>query len=232
MNIKRSIAEGVAGWLMYEFRSFRGNLFEEKYLLTPISNVLSGVYKDRVISEFDHPILNAHKTWPGRPPQIDFVIKGQTNPVEIAVESKWYGNSPVKVEDILWDLIRLELLHKEYSSTCFFVLGGQKKRLEALFTSDRFQEPKQNGRKRPILRIKKERKQAVRLDNPPPSRAKLIKPRMQQYENVSMPTSIVTGYPDFYPLECRNSDFQVYVWEIQSFRNKPRFFPKNNQVYR
>jgi hypothetical protein len=32
MNIKRRLAEGVASWLKYEFNSYRGELFEEKYL--------------------------------------------------------------------------------------------------------------------------------------------------------------------------------------------------------
>ena len=231
MNIKRKIAEGVAGWLMYEYHSMRADLFDEKYLVTPISNILNGVFSNRVIAEYKHPILKTQTVGAGRPPQIDFVIT-KNQKIDIAIESKWYGNTPVKVSDIIWDLIRLELLHREYNATCYFVLGGKKKKLANLFESKRFQEPRENGRKRPILRIKKERKQSLRLDSPPEKRAKLILDKMKQYKEISMPSAIITGYPSFYPIDCRNSDHQVYVWEISSFKNKPRFYPRDNKNYK
>lgn len=231
MDVKRRLAEGVASWILYEYHSFRANLLEEKYLITPINSILSAIHKEYVNSEYNHPILCAHRCGPGRPPQIDFVIKNAHQQIIVAVESKWYGNSPVKVEDILWDLIRLELLSKEFNSKCFFILGGQKKRLNELFSSELFQEPRINGRKRPILRIKKEKKQAVRLDNPPPRRVNAIKDRMQQFKDILMPSAIATGYPNHYPLDCRNSDYQVYVWEVSTFKNKPRFYPRNNKLY-
>jgi hypothetical protein len=231
MDVKRRLSEGVASWILYEYHSFRANLIEEKYLITPINSILSGIYRSQVISEFTHPILEAHRMGVGRPPQIDFVIKNHQQKIEIAVESKWYGNSPVKVEDILWDLIRLELLSYEYETKCYFVIGGQKRRLRELFSSARFQEPKTKGSKRPILRLTKERKQSVRLDNPPPQRISLIKGKMQQYKDVLMPSSIITGYPSIYPDVCRNIDYQVYVWEISSYKNKPRFYPRENKNY-
>lgn len=232
MNVKRKISEGVAGWLMYEFHSMRADLFDEKYLVTPISNIISGVYGNRVVAEFTHPILNQHKTWAGRPPQIDFVIKDNNNQnIKIAIESKWYGDTAVNVSDIIWDLIRLELLHKEYGTSCFFVLGGMKKRLNDLFSSKSFNDPKVNGSTRPVLRINQQKKQSLRLDSPSPYRVSMIKNRMIQYQDVSMPSKISTGLPFHYPENCRNADFQVYVWEICSIPAKSRFFPRNNRIY-
>ncbi len=231
MNIKRKIAEGVAGWLMYEFHSFRGQLFSEKYLTSPIGNILAGVYGQRVTAEYNHPILNAHKTWQGRPPQLDFVIQKADRTIDIAVESKWLGNSQVGVGDIIWDLIRLELLAQEYNATCYFVLAGRRRRLNELFSSDRFLERGPNGATRPILRLEKIKKAAIRLDHPPEARVNLIKKKLLLYPEISMPSGIPSGYPEIYPLVGRNSDFQVYVWEITSFKNKPRFKPKNSKLY-
>jgi len=231
MNIKRKLSEGVSSWLMFEFHSNRGRLFSEKYLTTPIGHILSGVYENQVSAELIHPILNSNKTWAGRPPQIDFGIQ-QDNQIKIAVESKWIGKTSIGVGDIIWDLIRLELLHYNYQTTCFFVLGGQKKKLQLLFENERFQEENSDGHKRPVLRLKKERKQSIRLDSPPPKRALLIKDKMNQYKNVLMPSGIVSGYPECHPKICRNSDYQVYVWEISSYMAKPRFYPKDNEHYK
>src|SRR5579871_3099922 len=142
MRTQRRLAEGVAGWLMYEFQSSRGRLFSEKYLTTPIGNILSGIYRERVLSEFPHPILNLHKMGRGRPPQIDFVIVDQKDreKIAIAVESKWVGANSLNVGDIIWDLIRLELLHNLYKTQCFFVLAGSKRGINELFKHERFQE--------------------------------------------------------------------------------------------
>lgn len=231
MNISRKIAEGVAGWLMYEFHSFRGQLFSEKYLTTPIGNILSGIYKERVVAEVNHPILNANKTWQGRPPQIDFCILKEDKTIDIAVESKWLGNSQVGVGDIIWDLIRLVLLAHNLKVKCFFVLAGKRKNLQTLFNSDRFLEHRTDKRTRPVLRLFRVRKAAIRIDNPPIERMKLIKSRILQYPNISMPSSIPSGYPEIYPIKGKNADFQVYVWEISSFKNKPRFRSKENKFY-
>jgi len=231
MNISRKLAEGVAGWLMYEFHSYRGQLFSEKYLTTPIGNILSGVYKERVKAEVNHPLLNEYKTWQGRPPQIDFGIFKEDKTIEIALESKWLGNTQVGVGDIIWDMIRLELLAHHYNVKCFFVLAGQRKRLQTLFESDRFLERRTNNRTRPVLRLIRARKAAIRIDNPPIERMKLIKARILQYPEVSLPSSIASGYPEIYPLTGRNADFQVYVWEIAAFKNKPRFKSKENRLY-
>jgi hypothetical protein len=231
MNISRKIAEGVAGWLSYEFHSYRGRLFGEKYLTTPIGNILSGVYKERVTAEVNHPVLNEYKNWQGRPPQIDFCIFKKDKSIEIAVESKWIGDSKIIVGDIIWDLIRLELLANNFGTKCYFVLAGQKKKLQELFESDRFLEKRSDNRTRPVLRLIRARKAAIRIDSPPVKRIKLIKSRLKQYPIILMPSSIPSGYPEIYPKECRNADFQVYVWEISTFKNKPRFKANESKIY-
>lgn len=230
MNVARALSEGVAGWLAYEWHSQRGRLFNEKYLSHPIGNILSGAYGSHVRAEFNHPILVAQGR-KGRPPQLDFVILDEQENITTAVESKWLGRSTPDVGAVLWDLIRLELIHNDTGADCFFVLAGRIKDLEAFFASDRFQEPRVNGRKRPILRIDRKRKQSVRIDNPPPSRLKVLKPYVARYPDVSMPSAIVTGYPTRYPDEGRNTDYQVWTWRIGTYSRKPRLFPKNSKPY-
>lgn len=232
MNIGRRLAEGVAGWLMYEYHSFRAQLFSEKYLTTPIGNILAGVYNQNVVAEFNHPVLQSHKKGPGRPPQIDFVIREGEN-IKIAVESKWLNKTQIGVADIIWDMIRLELIAEKYDAKCYFVLAGPKAKLQNLFLSERYLEKKSNGRTRPILRLQKNiRKSSIRIDSPPPKRGALIVDRMKMYHAVSMPSSIGSSYPEHYPKECRNVDNQVYVWEIFSLKNPPRFLPKDNANYK
>ncbi len=92
MNIARKLAEGVAGWLFYEFHSRRYELFSEKYLTAPIGNILHGQFDRKVIAEYNHPILTQAKKTPGRPPQLDFVIVDKGN-ITVAVESKWIGQT-------------------------------------------------------------------------------------------------------------------------------------------
>ncbi|MFI5453641.1 hypothetical protein ACHMWN_15990 [Pedobacter sp. UC225_61] len=231
MNISRKLAEGVAGWLFYEFHSRRYELFSEKYLTAPIGNILHGQFDRKVIAEYNHPILTAAKKTPGRPPQLDFVIvdKGL---ITVAVESKWIGQTSVSVADIIWDMIRLELISNQTGAKCYFILGGQKKKLNSLFEHARFLEKTPDGRTRPVLRLLKGVKKAsLRLGSPIESRGEIIKPRMQQYSNVYMPSVVGSNYPEYYPKECRNADFQVYVWEILSLKNN-RFKPVNNKHYK
>lgn len=66
MDIKRRLSEGIASWILYEYHSFCGNLLEEKYLVAPIYSILTGIYKNQVVSEFNHPILEAYRAEPGQ----------------------------------------------------------------------------------------------------------------------------------------------------------------------
>jgi hypothetical protein len=82
-------------------------------------------------------------------------------------------------------------------------------------------------------RLKKGIKKAsLRLGSPIPLRGELIKSRMQQYPNVDMPSVVGSNYPEYYPKECRNADFQVYVWEILTLKTNNRFKPLNNMNYK
>ena len=189
MNIARKLSEGVAGWLFYELHSKRYELFSEKYLTAPIGNILHGQFERKVFAEYNHPLLSQSKT-PGRPPQLDFVII-ENNQITVAVESKWIGDSAISVADVIWDMIRLELVAKLTGAKCYFVLAGQKRKLNSFFQSERFLEKRSNGSTRPVLRLQKGlKKVSLRLATPPPPRATIMKPKMKQYSQIEMPSVV------------------------------------------
>lgn len=139
---------------MYEYHNFRAQLFSEKYLTTPIGNILAGIYNQNVVAEFNHPVLQSHKKGLGRPPQIDFVIREGDN-IKISVESKWLNKTQIGVADIIWDMIRLEIIAEKYDAKCYFVLAGPKAKLQQLFASDRYLERRPDDKTRPVLRLQK-----------------------------------------------------------------------------
>ncbi|MFV2045167.1 MAG: hypothetical protein ACC700_18275, partial [Anaerolineales bacterium] len=133
MKIARKLAFGLGGWLQFEFACDRSGLFSEKYLTSAVGKLLRAEFGAEVRSEVNHPILAPLMTGPGRRPQLDFAIQEPYPDISVAVETKWHGSTSVKLEDIIWDLIRLELLVNAYGTDAFFILAGKKKKLDALF---------------------------------------------------------------------------------------------------
>tara|TARA_R110002096_G_scaffold137252_1_gene290513 strand:- start:801 stop:1499 length:699 start_codon:yes stop_codon:yes gene_type:complete len=231
MKTIRKISEGVAGWLLYEFHCMNADMFDEKYLTKPIGNILKAKYGNRVEAEYNHPILNKYKTGKGRPPQIDLVIKNEKGELIAAVESKWYGNSPVKVKDIMWDLVRLEIIRNEYDIPCFFVLGGMKKRLNDLFKSQTFLEPNVYGKEKPLLTTSEHGRNFFYLTNPTSKRNRLIRNEFHQYSELTVPEKISVQNPSYYPKQGKNADHQIFAWEVLSNKTVNRFVPSKSKLY-
>ncbi len=121
-NIARLLSEGVGSWLHFEATCDRSGLFNEKYLSYPIGQILSARLGDRVQAEFTHPLLAPLMTGSGRRPQIDFAYCDIWPTPTIAVETKWIGRTKVSVEDIIWDLIRLEMIAASNKQPVFLFL--------------------------------------------------------------------------------------------------------------
>lgn len=222
----------MAGWLLYEFHCMNADMFDEKYLTQPIGNILKAKYGNRVDAEFNHPILNQGKKGRGRPPQIDLVIKNDQNQLIAAVESKWYGDSPVNIKDIMWDLVRLEIVRHQYGIPCFFVMGGMKKRLNNLFTSKTFLEPNAKGEERPLLTTENHGRNFFVFTNPSSKRNQLIKDKFEQYPDLTIPEKISVQNPSYYPRVGRNADHQVFAWEVLSNISVPRFNASRSKIYK
>jgi hypothetical protein len=231
VKIARKLSEGIASWLHFEFQCGRANLFNEKYLSNPIGQILTSIYGAKVVAEVNHPVLTEHMMGRGKRPKIDFAVIKDYPEIFVAVETKWIGKSAVKVDDIIWDLIRLELISDKNGADAYFILGGQQKKLQALFTSEAFLAPQQNRSPRPVLKTGEYQSMGLRLDNPPTSRIETIRSLLNKYPSVEMPAGISTGKPCIYPKQCNQNTYQVYVWKVAARKNRESFLAKEHKYY-
>src|SRR5262245_51814972 len=138
METERLLAEGIGGWLQYEFACHRAGLFNERYLAVPISQVLNSVFGLPVHSEYVHPVLARERTGPGRRPEVDFAVVDSQGRPRCVVESKWCGVNGLSAEQIIWDLLRLELVSEDTGADAYFLLAGRRKHLDRFFESKAF----------------------------------------------------------------------------------------------
>jgi len=125
MDYAKLLTQGVGAWLHFENACGRSELFSERYMASPIGQILYARSGNRAHAEVKHPVLEKLAKGPGRRPEIDFVVYDRHHKVSIAVESKWIGSTTPSIKSILWDLIRLEMVAHHEKSRSFFVLGGQ-----------------------------------------------------------------------------------------------------------
>lgn len=234
MNLGRHLAEGVAGWLQYEFHCRRQWLFCERYLTYPVVQVLGSEMDGRVMCEVDHPLLSKVKTGSGKRPKIDFAVinPGDYPNIKIAVETKWIGKTVPRIADLLWDLVRIELIVSNSHCRGFFLIAGQNKRLLSLFNSRTFLSKSSRRTVRPILKVDSRRSMGLRLDNPPRERVKEVRELFRKYPNVLMPSRIRSGHPFISPIECNSNQYQVFVWEITPTTRRTPFFPRDHKLYK
>jgi hypothetical protein len=232
MNIVKRLAMATGAWLQYEFACHRSQLFDEGSLVTPISATLDTIYKKKLYTEFLHPVLAPLKTGPGRRPEIDFAVIETYPQVICAVESKWVGADGLKIEDVVWDLLRLELVAHQAEADAFFVLAGRRKHLKAFFASKAFlgKRKKPNGPSRTILKMQSQPKTGVR--HPAPGRETLFHKLFADYQNVSFPDALAMSVPERYPDICPNFQYQAYAWRVHAKKKIGRFYPRDHELYR
>ncbi len=230
MHIGTRLARGVASWLSFEFHCNRGHLFEENYLTYPIGQILFSEYGNTVTSEIDHPLLTEHTLGPGKRPKMDFAVM-QGEKILVSVEAKWVGHTSLKVEDIIWDLIRLELMASHYNCESLFLLAGRHKKIKSLLESNAFLAPSDKRPPRPILKDGVHRSLGMKLDNPPRQREQIIKRLVTKYPQIEMPSKISSGKPFIYPVQCNSKDFQVYVWQIVPAKPRRSFLASAHKLY-
>ena len=138
MDPAKRLAQAAGVWLQYEFACNRSELFNERCMSAPIASGLYAIYKQEVRSEFLHPVLGPIKSGPGRRPEVDFAVVKNYPHVSCVLESKWVGANGLSIEEIVWDLLRLELIVYNEKATGFFLMAGRQKHLESLFHSTAF----------------------------------------------------------------------------------------------
>lgn len=226
------LAQAVGAWLQYEFACNRSNLFNERYLSVAISDVLNVIHKDEVRSEYLHPVLAPHKSGPGRRPEVDFATIRNYPAVTSVLESKWVGPEGLSTGEILWDLLRLELIAHDSQVPAYFVLAGRRKHLEKFFKSKAFVgRPTSAGKYRYLLKLDGRRVGAVRVDSPNDDRRGIFAKLFRDYQEVSFPSRITTSTPARYPEVCPMYQYQAYAWRVLS-PAAPRFLPRNNSAYK
>ncbi|WP_448702378.1 hypothetical protein ACFGVR_08500 [Mucilaginibacter sp. AW1-3] len=231
MNIERRLTEGVAGWLFFEDHCNKSGLFSERYMSFPIGQILNSVYGSHVHAEYIHPVLSQYSLGRGAKPKIDFAVLNAQHQPELAIETKWIGQTIPSVESILWDLIRLETLSRQLNTNCIFMLGGRRKDLEVLFASEEFR-LKKSAHPRPILHDKYLGLSSVSVMSTDPAVVNMWRPIMRKAQTMGVPTKIGTQLTKPFPIECKSDQFQVYCWKVFKTANASVFIPKNTKYYR
>jgi hypothetical protein len=228
MDYAKLLSQGVGSWLQFEHACGRSGLFSEKYLCHPIGQVLSARATDRTLAEYQHPVLAPLAKGPGRKPTLDFVVCKNYPKVSIAVESKWIGKTEIDVESILWDLIRLELVAHNDNARCFFVLGGTRAKLDALFATEPFCEATPSPNQNAVLRHDTNALHNTRLVPTSRVRTPMLKTLLAKYQSFPFPHAIGTRRTAPFPADQAPKSFQVYTWEVSAIPGRNEFFPVNS----
>jgi hypothetical protein len=231
MKIERRLAEGIGGWLIFEQHCNKVGLFSERYLSFPIGQILSSIYGSNVHSEFIHPVINKYVTGRGAKAKVDFAVLNDSMEPTLVIETKWIGQTAPSIQSILWDLIRLESLASEYNSSCIFILGGKKKKLQAFFNSSDFQMRK-SARPSPILPTTHRSLSTLNLTSDDPGHLSTWRPIMKKWQEMPFPNKIQTQLFKPFPADCTLEQYQIYSWRVSAAENKNNFIPKNTTIYR
>jgi hypothetical protein len=233
MNEVRKIAQATGAWLQYEFACGRSNLFNEARLSTPISSVLEHLFPHQVHSEFLHPSLAAACAGRrGRRPEVDFAVTAVYPKITCVVESKWVGRNGLTAEDVIWDLLRLELIAHQEQASAFFVLAGRRKHLEAFFQSRAFLGKRTaRGTYKRLLKLDRRRNARIVVDSPTKDREAIFHKMLADYPTISFPSRITTSRPSTYPESCPTFQYQAYAWQVIVPAGTRRFLPSNHSRY-
>ncbi len=216
MDIERSpreLVEAVGSWLHFEAMCGRTELFSEQYLSYPIGQYLSGKYGDRLRTEFPHPVLSQLRTGRGDKPRLDFAVLDD-DAIRLAVETKWLGPTS-SLESILRDLVRLELVAAHSHATTYFILGGTKRNLHALFSTKAFQAYPEHTESRPLMPVDHNNTRALRLDPAPAFREELFAKSLAKLKGVDLPRVFVLQRTAPFPTLVKAGQFQIYGWRVE-----------------
>ena len=232
MNLARLLTEGAGSWLHFEYCCDRSGVFSEKYLTSAIGQILSARSGTRTVAEYKHPVFAPLMKGPGRRPEVDFVVFENYPTIRYAVESKWVGRSWPTISDVIWDIIRLELISNQSGADCFFVLGGMRSKLAAFFAQEAFAGPVGLVPARPILRTDTNHIHSLPLVPVVTHRNKIFRNLFQNFQSFDFPHKIVTRRSAPFPAECKGSQYQVYSWQISPAVKRETFRPENLRHYR
>jgi hypothetical protein len=233
MGPAKRLAQAVGAWLQFEFACNRSELFNERCMSASIASGLHAIYKQEVRSEYLHPVLAPLMLGRGRRPEVDFAVISRYPDITCVLESKWVGSSGVRLEDVAWDLLRLELVAHQSRAAAFFLMAGRRKHLEAFFESRAFLGRRTAaGKYRTILSLKKHPQPRIRIADALQDRKPLFRKVLELYQGLSFPIHISTSVAHVYPESCPMFQHQALVWQIHATVTTPRFLPRDHKFYR
>lgn len=131
-SLPRKLSSGIYGRMEFDFACNRGHGFGEAYLHGLLVELLTSNVNPReenILSSFAVPAIQRTETGRGRKREVDFVVapRSDTTSILTCVEAKWAGSSHASEVNVLTDLARLALVHREHpDALCLFVLAGGK----------------------------------------------------------------------------------------------------------
>ena len=190
------------------------------------------IYKNEVRAEYLHPVLAPKKSGRGRRPEVDFAVIQHYPNVQCVVESKWVGSNGLGAEEVIWDLLRLELIAHYTGAKAFFILAGKRRHMEAFFRSRAFLGKEDaSGKFRRLLKLDSRKNARIRVDNPQQDRLKIFQKLLSAYSDVSFGSRVTTSVGHRYPEECPTFQYQAYAWEVTAPASTARFRPIDHKLY-
>lgn len=226
------LAQALGSWLHYEYALGRGGLFNERYISAPISQVLAYRFNCGVSAEHPHPTLSTMHEGPGAKPSVDFAAIEKYPKVRALVESKWLNDAGVKVEAIVWDLIRLEMVADAEDAEAYFVLAGKRDRMTQIFEAAPYRW--QNGKQTESQLFDRIHRTSVEVEKLGEKYSEKLRPFFMKYPNGSFPSKVSLKQPYSYPYgvpapaadnDAGQPKYQVWVWEVQRNEGGGRFRP-------
>lgn len=206
-------------------------MFSEQYLSSPVGQILGAVYGSGVISEFRHPTLADQMQGPGKRPSLDFgVIDGDENLI-LAIESKWIGRTRPQITDIIWDLIRLEMVAHFEGARAFFLLAGRKRQLDRFFQSDDFRGENGVHPRRPIMSHRGGARFTLPLRPTQHYRVPILRKMFVKHLGIRVPERLLTKRFAHAPAQSNTGQFQCYVWEVLPVPNRTDFDPRDSRRF-
>jgi hypothetical protein len=132
----------------------------------------------------------------------------------------------VAIEDIVWDLVRLELLANE-GARSFFVMGGKRKSLDALFANRAFAEGTTNRTRKPFLHHRSNTLHTIAIGPIDKKKLGILSPMFDKFPDLEFPSLIFTRRTAPFPENTKIDGYQVYVWEISSVGNRSTFLGRD-----
>lgn len=233
-NVQRKLATGTTSWLNFEFNCDRGDLLSEKALAVPVGQILNSIpnTNERIKAEVEHPYLIRANGPIRKKPQVDFAIveKNDKNPKKkdpkndkwiIVVETKWIGKTIIGLEQIVWDLIRLELLVFETGCKAFFILSGFHKKMDSAIGNTHFYSGEKSSK---TLITKQNKRISLELLNLNTGQKSAINEKLIKY-NLKTPEIMEFNIPHFSPGKDEiktNLSFETIVWEVLTNKKTKR----------